>query len=863
MNRTLDSKLTWCLPRIVFNTEERQATLSRSYDEHNEGLHFYCGKKDAYICPEKICDGCCGEKNGCNCPSCKVLDAKFLKGDREPSGEISLKESHYNVKINEVGSETELIQKYKNDKAFPVEVKYKCPLPFGSSVTKYTVKVGDEVLESKLKEKEKAKNKYSDEIAKGNTPTLAEINGKEDDKVFEVTLGNVLSNMEIEIRIVFIQKLDITFSKPLSLSSISVKSNDPIYKVFTFRLPAHEKVTLEAEIESTEKIVSITSTGHILEHDIPVNNGNSFKQRVKTRHTEKDEKTPEFILNISLPWNGNSSELNVIPFTSDLTKEKTFMVNYLPMITEEFNDELETEIVFLIDVSGSMGGKKIEQVKDAMKTFINSLPSGSSFNLFKFSSNFESVFQTSLPYKEDNINNALKFIDQLEADGGTNLHEALLKCCETELPPGKARQCFVLTDGDINDLDECLITMTKNKSNNRFFGIGLGSDVSDKNMVRIANAADASYLMIKENENAEESLIGLLEKACVSSITNLKVNNNDESQRVFPKQIPTVYAGRSSLFFISSTNNMDSIIVEGISDGKSQVKKSFKIPDFMNNPPKNNLLSQLHGVYQIRELEHLKQETKNKNWKNNQEKENEISKIDKELVDLSKKYGILSTATAFITVKKNIGIDSQGSMESENINYASKNEYEKHEIFSLGMGGTRGGQMLKSMSSCAFSIRKAQVAVGSAESLFHSIDSIDSNSPQLLYASTGNSKVPMKKSKVESGWKQILEFKSVDSSISINWLKTLKTFPMHEFEEFCKNSNNATYNTLLCTYFACLWLNQYYKQDKKSFQLIEKKAIQFVEKNSNMQLLETIKKDSQILLSLSSLENNNNVMETN
>ena len=57
-----------------------------------------------------------------------------------------------------------------------------------------------------------------------------------------------------------------------------------------------------------------------------------------------------------------------------------------------------SEVVFLIDCSGSMGGQSILMAKEALSLLLNSLPTNSTFNIVRFGSSMEMLFPLSLPY---------------------------------------------------------------------------------------------------------------------------------------------------------------------------------------------------------------------------------------------------------------------------------------------------------------------------------------------------------------------------------------------------------------------------------------------------------------------------------
>jgi hypothetical protein len=115
------------------------------------------------------------------------------------------------------------------------------------------------------------------------------------------------------------------------------------------------------------------------------------------------------------------------------------------------------ELIFLVDQSGSMDDDgRIAYARRALLRFINTLPSDSYFNIVGFGSRFQLLWPQSQPVSAASLAHARTHIEGLRADlGGTELLAPIrhvLNC--PPLPEGGfARQLFVLTDGQVVDVD--------------------------------------------------------------------------------------------------------------------------------------------------------------------------------------------------------------------------------------------------------------------------------------------------------------------------------------------------------------------------------------------------------------------------
>ena len=80
---------------------------------------------------------------------------------------------------------------------------------------------------------------------------------------------------------------------------------------------------------------------------------------------------------------------------------------------------VKKNVVFVIDVSGSMSGIKIKQTRKAMETILGQLREGDTFNIVTFESQIETwLMNQMMPVTPDTIKSAQEFARNLHARGG-------------------------------------------------------------------------------------------------------------------------------------------------------------------------------------------------------------------------------------------------------------------------------------------------------------------------------------------------------------------------------------------------------------------------------------------------------------
>ena len=115
---------------------------------------------------------------------------------------------YLNIELSEIYAKTEVTQYYENKTDHPLELKVKIPLAKEINISSFKAKIGDKIIESKIMEKEKAKENYNDLIATNSKAFMALFSENDFGKNFYVCLGNIKPGIKIEFTTYFYQFID-------------------------------------------------------------------------------------------------------------------------------------------------------------------------------------------------------------------------------------------------------------------------------------------------------------------------------------------------------------------------------------------------------------------------------------------------------------------------------------------------------------------------------------------------------------------------------------------------------------------------------------------------------------------------------
>ena len=318
-------------------------------------------------------------------------------------------------------------------------------------------------------------------------PSVISLSGAQSQDDYFFQIGDLEANVELSVSVGFVftfqpsiardcSSVDCIFAAMTPCNDVSIKLN------MISVMPIDTVECISSESQTTD--LSSTCTSADLSTSINDSNVNCiFKSNrstdttgfvVKLRSpnststlTSLELKCFSLLLETPLAVNSNGTERNYhgVQMLSSVPLRKHPLDNWHKLSS--------CEMLFLVDCSGSMSGKKMYSTSEALVLAIKSLPPTCTFNIVAFGSKYRFLFQNSMEASTKYVERGLQFSNQLKAClGGTELLTPLrwlLKkpLCEGDLP----RQLILITDGGVPSVSNVLHTVRRYKHKTRYNNI--------------------------------------------------------------------------------------------------------------------------------------------------------------------------------------------------------------------------------------------------------------------------------------------------------------------------------------------------------------------------------------------------------
>ncbi|KAG0620685.1 hypothetical protein M758_4G235100 [Ceratodon purpureus] len=442
--------------------------------------------------------------------------------------------------IRDTVAQYTLEQTYVNPRTdATIEAVYSFPLYEGVAVSGFEAEVDCRKIVGRVQEKVAARKEYEEAVQAGKVASLLE---QERPDVFQASIGNIPPAKKICIRITLVSaiKQDADENQVRFVLPTAIAPRYGAGPVSTSNVNSSaSKLSVSMACAMSKPITSIQSPSHTMAVHLGSSSSEdssspvSFEpNRARVSLTADSLLDKDLVIIIQSPGLDAPRAL-VERHPTDGTHAVS--LTFAPRFA--LNPLRGSELIFLVDRSGSMMGPQMQQAGQALELFLRSIPfEDHSFNIIGFGSTHKALFPKSAAYNEESLKKGISYAQQLQADmGGTEMTGAFQEAFQRrrrDVPT----QIFLLTDGEIWDVDnlvqvvrEAVEEGEKSDSFVRVFSLGVGASVSHHLIESVARAGSGYAQLVVEGERMEKKVVGMLKAALMPPVTNVSVQWTSEA----------------------------------------------------------------------------------------------------------------------------------------------------------------------------------------------------------------------------------------------------------------------------------------------------------------------------------------------
>ncbi|XP_039478717.1 von Willebrand factor A domain-containing protein 5A-like isoform X7 [Oreochromis aureus] len=563
---------------------------------------------------------------------------------------------------------------YENKEDKPLEAVFVFPLPGDAAVCHFSAKIGQTQIVAEVKEKQEARKEYDDALSSGQQAFLLEESDQSPD-IFSLSVGSLLPGESASIRLEYVTELAVQADdglrfclpavlnpryQPQDFEGAGVQVTSVPASLLFYSLSFSARVSSPRPISTVESNCSLDPLQYLntdqTQATVNLAAGHKFDRDVELLIYYKDAHQPTAVV--------EAGQASAEP--GCLMGDSMVMVSLYPEFPQSVMSSMAScgEFVFLMDRSGSMSNTRIRSAKDTLLLLLKSLPMGCYFNIYGFGSRYEHIFPKSVEYTQQTMEEALKSVEQMQADlGGTEILEPLKHIYSQPCIPSQPRQLFVFTDGEVGNTKEVIDLVKKNSDSHRCFSFGIGEGASSALINGMAKEGGGHAQFITGTDRMQAKVMQSLRFALQPTVVDISGTwdlPKEVSVTVLSPPIKTLFQGQRSLIYAQLTGQ-SSEAAEGCVTVKYSLAghPSENQLHFSLRPAEDTGLTvhRLGARTLIRSLEMEERESRGQ----------QDGEVKKKLVRLSVQSGVSSSFTAFIAVNKDNSRVIQGPLVRRNI----------------------------------------------------------------------------------------------------------------------------------------------------------------------------------------------------
>ncbi|XP_065096964.1 inter-alpha-trypsin inhibitor heavy chain H3-like isoform X4 [Paramisgurnus dabryanus] len=398
------------------------------------------------------------------------------------------------------------------------EIFFEVKIPKNAFISKFRMTIDGKSYDGVVKEKADAQQQYSQAVSQGQSAGLIK------------SVGRTLEEFKTSVNVAALSKVtfELTYEELLTrrLGKYELLINaQPMQTVADFKIDVHihEKPGISfLEVTgglSTNDLANAIKTTRA-DSDAWVTFYPTREQQTKCKDCDKNGLKGDLLISYDVERQNPNGEMKV--------SNGYFVHNFAPLDLQS----IPKNVVFIIDRSGSMHGKKIKQTRLALLKILSDLSEDDHFGLITFDSQVDLWKRELLKATKANLDDAKSFVKKITDRGSTDINAAVLEgvnMFKRQPQAGSASILILLTDGDPTSGEtntERIMSNVRKAIGSKFplYCLGFGYDVNFDFLTKMSLENNGVARRIYEDSDADLQLQGFYDEVAVPLLTDIQLN---------------------------------------------------------------------------------------------------------------------------------------------------------------------------------------------------------------------------------------------------------------------------------------------------------------------------------------------------
>ncbi|MDR3622953.1 MAG: VIT domain-containing protein [Paludisphaera borealis] len=537
---------------------------------------------------------------------------------------FEIREVGVDARVRNQAAEVQVSQTFHNPGSTQLEAEFFFPLPEDGAVQDFVLMVDGRELTGRLMNKDEARRIYEEIVRTKRDPALLEYMGRGlyRTSVFPIPPG---ADRKLTMKYTQLCKRDrdvIEFSYPLSTQKFTSK---PI-----------QRLSIRASIESKDSIKSV----YCPSDDVRIDRSGDHEVRISMERTNVIP-TSDFRMVYTLAEGAIGA--SVVSYRPSAGDDGYFLLLASPEVKAPDAKPLPKTVIFVLDRSGSMAGKKIEQARRALKSVLNNLRDDDLFNIVVYDNAVETFRPELERFTSRTREEAERYVDNIREGGGTNIDEALTSALGLIRDHSRPNYLLFLTDGlptagEVRELSIADHCRKNNTQKARIFSFGVGFDVNARLLDRLSAGNSGTSEYVRPDEDIETHVARFYSKMSSPVLTDLRIEfAGTDVNRTYPRDLPDLFEG-GQIVWVGRYRQPGRTTLK-VTGRIADESRTFEFPAELADSDRGGGHNFVERIWAVRRIGYLIDQI-------------DLSGQNKELVDelvsLSTKYGIMTPYTSFL-----------------------------------------------------------------------------------------------------------------------------------------------------------------------------------------------------------------------